>query len=187
MTSTIPPIQRYQRTMICHKYITTIYNNSVRNTTYPPKLKITPATKEIICPSVFFLQYLKYLRKNYVLKSTITSLNNYLLIYADSTAYNMLHSHLKIARNPLIKTDCVVLLFTDPSKSIDCLNHNLCIAQLQACVFDHLSLKYIMSYLKGRFQRSKVGTSFTSGNNIFPRSHRDLYWAHSYSIYTLMI
>ena len=43
-----------------------------------------------------------------------------------------------------------------------CLNHNLLIAKLLAYGFDRLSLNYVMSYLKGRFQKIKIGTCYSS-------------------------
>ena len=53
-------------------------------------------------------------------------------------------------------------LLTDLSKAFDCLNHNLLIAKLHAYGFDSLSLNYITSYLKGRSQRTRIGTSYSS-------------------------
>ena len=53
-------------------------------------------------------------------------------------------------------------LLTDLSKAFDCLNHNLLIAKLHAYGFDNSSLMFIQSYLKGRKQRTIVGTSYSS-------------------------
>ena len=57
-------------------------------------------------------------------------------------------------------------LLTDLSKAFDCLNHNLLIAKLHAYGFDDSSLNYILSYLRGRKQRTKVGISYSSWSNI---------------------
>ena len=59
------------------------------------------------------------------------------------------------------KKSCGALL-TDLSKAFDVLNHTLLIAKLEAYGLDIKSLKYILSYLKGRFHRTKVGNSFSS-------------------------
>ena len=49
----------------------------------------------------------------------------------------------------------------DLSKAFDCLPHELLIAKLAAYGLDKVSLKLISHYLRGRFQRVKIGTSFT--------------------------
>ena len=56
----------------------------------------------------------------------------------------------------------LVALLTDLSKAFDCLNHNLLIAKLHAYGIDRMSLNYIMSYLKGRLQRTKIGISYST-------------------------
>ena len=53
-------------------------------------------------------------------------------------------------------------LTTDLSKAFDCLNHELIIAKMQAYGFDNTSLLYILSYLTGRKQRTKVNNSFSN-------------------------
>ena len=54
----------------------------------------------------------------------------------------------------------------DLSKAFDCLNHDLLIAKLHAYGFSKSSLKIIMSYLKDRWQRTKINTSFTSWSEL---------------------
>ena len=53
-------------------------------------------------------------------------------------------------------------LLTDLSKAFDCLLHDLLIAKLHAYGFDIYSLRLIMSYLSGRFQRVKIRNSYSS-------------------------
>ena len=50
----------------------------------------------------------------------------------------------------------------DLSKAFDCLPHDLLLAKLSAYGFSQNSLKVLHSYLSGRFQRTKVGSSFSS-------------------------
>ena len=50
----------------------------------------------------------------------------------------------------------------DLSKAFDTINHKLLIAKLHAYGFQKESLDILMSYLKGRFQRVKVNTSFST-------------------------
>ena len=53
-------------------------------------------------------------------------------------------------------------LLTDLSKAFDCIDHELLIAKLHAYGFDNDALKFIYSYLKGRKQRTKVNSSYSS-------------------------
>ncbi|XP_057290348.1 uncharacterized protein LOC130613047 [Hydractinia symbiolongicarpus] len=53
-------------------------------------------------------------------------------------------------------------LLTDLSKAFDCLLHDLLIAKLHAYGFDMYSLRLIMSYVSGRFQRVKIKNSYSS-------------------------
>ena len=53
-------------------------------------------------------------------------------------------------------------LLTDLSKAFDCIDHELLIAKLHAYGLDTDSLKFIYSYLKGRKQRTKINSSYSS-------------------------
>ena len=52
-------------------------------------------------------------------------------------------------------------ILTDLSKAFDCLNHDLLIAKLNAYGFSIDALKFTRSYLRGRKQRTKVGSEFS--------------------------
>ena len=54
----------------------------------------------------------------------------------------------------------------DLSKAYDCIVHDLLIAKLEAYGFDRDSLRFMYSYLTGRGQRVKVGSSCSSLGNI---------------------
>ena len=57
-------------------------------------------------------------------------------------------------------------ILMDLSKAFDCLNHDLLIAKLHAYGFSKSSLQIIMSYLKDRWQRTKINSSFSSWSEL---------------------
>ena len=57
-------------------------------------------------------------------------------------------------------------LTTDLSKAFDCVNHDLLIAKIVSYDFDYKSLSYILSYLNGRKQRTKVKNAFSTLTDI---------------------
>ena len=54
----------------------------------------------------------------------------------------------------------------DLSKAYDCIEHDLLIAKLEAYGFDRDSLKFMYSFLTGRGERVKVGSSYSSFGKI---------------------
>ena len=60
----------------------------------------------------------------------------------------------------------VGLRMMDLSKAFDCISHDHIIAKLYAYGFDKGSLKFIYSYLKGRCQRVKINTNYSSWKDI---------------------
>ena len=57
-------------------------------------------------------------------------------------------------------------ILMDLSKAFDCLNHDLLLAKLHAYGFSKTSLALIRSYLKKRWQRTKINTSFSSWSEL---------------------
>ena len=66
-------------------------------------------------------------------------------------------------------------LLTDLSKAFDCLSHDLIIAKLHAYGFDIKSLKYIYSYLKGRWQKVKANGEYSTWLEILMWFHKAQY------------
>ena len=156
--------------MICHKYITNIYNNTLIHTSYPFDLKkgeITPVHKKdettneenyrpiSILPTVYKILYSQiYAYFNRKLSANVD--------FVKGMAPNMRYYHFWKNWKSLDNRRSCGALLTGLSKAVDCLNHNLLIAKLHAYGFDILSLQYITSYLIGRVQRNKVGKIFSS-------------------------
>ena len=55
---------------------------------------------------------------------------------------------------------------TDLSKAFECIDHKLLIAKLHDYSFDTDTLKFIYFYLKGRKQRTKINSSYSSYTEI---------------------
>lgn len=55
----------------------------------------------------------------------------------------------------------------DLSKAFDTINYELLIAKLEAYGFDKSSLAIILNYLRNRWQRIKMNTSFSSWAELF--------------------
>ena len=58
------------------------------------------------------------------------------------------------------------MVLMDLSKTYDCLPHDLVLAKMEANGFSIDSIKLMHSYLVGRRQRVKIGTSFTARQKI---------------------
>ena len=161
---------------LCNPYITKLYNTSTISCIFPENLK-----KAEISPG--FKHEDKTCKSNYRPTSILPSVSkvfersmylpidefmaNYLSPYlcgfrqGYSTQYSLI-SMLKKWRKALDKKDIAAALTTDLSKAFDCLNHELLIAKMNAHGFSHDSLRFILSYLTNRKQRTKVNNSFST-------------------------
>ena len=62
----------------------------------------------------------------------------------------------------LDKSWVVGTVLMDPSKAYDCLPHELLLAKLSAYGFGQSAIALISNYLSNRFQRVKIGSTFSS-------------------------
>ena len=53
-------------------------------------------------------------------------------------------------------------LFTDLSKTFDCLSHDLLVAKLNAYGFNMSAFRFVHNYLKNCFQRTKINSEYSS-------------------------
>ena len=58
-------------------------------------------------------------------------------------------------------------VFVDFSKAFDTINHDLLIAKLEAYGYTNNALLFMLSYLKNRFQRVSINSSFSTWEKIF--------------------
>ena len=77
-----------------------------------------------------------------------------------STRHALLRLTVKCKRS-LDERNCVGAVFMDLSKAVDCVNHELLVAKLEAYGFSRYALTLIHSYLYKRKQRVKVNGSFS--------------------------
>ena len=75
----------------------------------------------------------------------------------------------------------------DLSKAFDCISHDLLIGKLHAYGLDKPSLKLIYSYLKGRKQKVKINSDFSTWKDIISGVHKVLCSVHYYLIFSLTI
>ena len=94
-------------------------------------------------------------------------LSDYLCGYRKD--YNAQHAILALRekwKSSLDKNGYAGAVLMDLSKAFDCLNHELLIAKLHAYGFSKESLELIRSYLKNRWQRTKINNSFSSWSEL---------------------
>ena len=160
---------------LCAPFLATIYSNSVTTGEFPPDLKqadITPGHKKnettlknnyrpiSILPTVSKV-YERNMYKDiehYMQKYLSSKLCGFRKGY--STQYALI-AMIEKWKKALDKSYNVAAVLTDLSKAFDSLNHELIIAKLEAYGFSKSALRYIYSYLKNRFHRTKVNNTFS--------------------------
>ena len=162
------------------RILTAIFNNCIRSKSFPDILK-----RADICP-VFKKGDITD-KTNYRPISTLSNLSkvferllyNQLENYMETKLSKLLtgfrknhstqHALLKAIetwKEHLNKGDKVGAIFMDLSKAFDTLDHNLLLAKLKAYGLDFNSISFINSYLSNRYQRCKIGSSFSKWGKI---------------------
>ena len=83
------------------------------------------------------------------------------------STHHALIAMIENTKNVIDKGGTFGALLTDLSKAFDCMTHDLLIAKVHALNFDMNALNLIFDYLKGRKQRVKINSSFSSYLDIF--------------------
>ena len=158
----------------------TSFNNAILSNTFPDPLKIVDVT-------AVFKKGDKNDKTNYrpisVMKAFATvferllfkQLNKFIelkfspLLCGFRKGHNTQHALINLLedwRTQLDNKKVIGTILCDLSKAFDTLSHDLMIAKLSAYGIDYFSLKFIDNYLTNRKQRCKVGSSYSSWENI---------------------
>lgn len=155
-------------------------NSSFRSATFPESLKLADVTP-------IFKKGDKFLKENYRPVSILPCLSkvfervifSQLSNYFDSifhvslsgfrSKYCTQHAILQMIGqwNQCLDTGGVIgAVLMDLSKAFDCIDHELLLAKLSAYGINPTSLNLIKCYLNNRFQRTKVGSTYSSWKKI---------------------
>ena len=161
--------------IVCN-YLSSIYNNSKKDHSYPSSLKVADVTpihkaKERILLKnyrpVSLIPIISKLYERNMYNQIITYMENFLSPYL--FGYRKGHSTeqclfimIEMWKKALDNKKVAGAILTDLSKAFDCLSHDLLIAKLEAYGFEKSALEFIYNYLKDRKQRTKINGSYSS-------------------------
>ena len=169
-----------QNRELCAPYLTKIYSDVVNTGNFPNELKnadIKPGHKKDETTlktnyrPVSILPTVSKLFERNMYKDIDTYVGQFLSPYlcgfrkGFSTQYSLM-AMVEKWKKALDKNERAAALLTDLSKAFDCLNHELMIAKLAAYGFSRSALTLINSYLKNRYQRTKVNNVFSQWSSI---------------------
>ena len=165
---------------IASEYLANIYNKCKNEYMYPISLKVADVTP-------LHKRKEKTLLKNYRPVSLIPIVSKLF----ERNMFQQIISYIDIFLSPYLfgyrkgrsTEQCLVIMIemwkkaldnkksggailTDLSKAFDCLNHDLLIAKLDAYGFHKDALKFILSYLKERKQRTKINGSYSTWRDL---------------------
>ena len=157
-----------------------MFNTSIDKSVFPSDLKyanVTPTYKKDDCTnkenyrSISILPSTSKVFERLMSDQIISFVNNIISPYLCGfrKGYNPQHALLRLLNNlnkSLDQKKKVGILMIDLSKAFDCIPHDLLIAKLHAYGFDVKSLTLIHSYLKGRRQRVKINSEFSSWKDV---------------------
>ena len=157
-----------------------LYNCSVENHEFPNNLKhalVTPLFKKddntdksnyrpiSVLPSISKI----FERLMFKQLSTFIEIKISQYLCGFRKGYNTQHALMKLfdkLNKNIDKGIKVGIFMMDLSKAFDCISHNLLIGKLHAYGLDKPSLKLIYSYLKGRKQKVKINSDFSTWKDV---------------------
>ena len=176
----IPSKHLKQNSDICSPILTKLFNKCIRNDEFPNELKladITPIfkkgdnTSEKNYRPISILPSVSKIYERLMQKQIISHIDKYLSPYLCGfrKGYNSQYALISLVE----KWKCILdqngyagAILMDLSEAFDTLNHQLLIAKLHAYGFSNASLSLIHSYLKNRWQRTKINKSFSSWSEL---------------------
>ena len=176
----IPPKVVKDSFMVLTPPLTKLFNTSVEENLFPSDLKyanVSPhykkddSTKKENYRPISILPSISKIFERLMFQQITSHVSNILSPYLCGfrKGYNAQHALLRLKNKlnkSLDKNENVGLVMMDLSKAFDCIPHNLLIAKLYVYGFDKNSLRLIHSYLKGRHQRVKINSEYSSWKNI---------------------
>ena len=177
----IPPQILKENEDIFAPLLSTIFNNSLLQKTFPEDLKlgdITPlfksdkTTEKRNYRPITVLSALSKVFERLLYAQMVDFADTFLVPYLCGfrKGFNTQHALLRlidICKNSLDKKGVVGALLMDLSKAFDCIDHELLIAKLNAYGFCNDAQLLIYNYLSGRRQRVKLNGSFSTWRETF--------------------
>ena len=176
----IPPKHLKQSSEVCGSVLKKLVNQAMRDNYFPEELKvadITPTFKkgDATCVKnyrpVSVLPAVSKIYERIIHKQITNHIEKYLSPYlcgyrkGFNTQYALI-SLIEKWKETLDSHGYAGAILMDLSKAFDTLNHELLIAKLHAYGFSKESLELIFSYLKNRWQRTKINKSFSSWSEL---------------------
>ena len=172
----IPPKILKDNADICKPIFHNLVNNCIETNIFPDGLKpadVTPVYKKEDSTNVKNYRPISVLPiaskiferviQEQIASYMDTHLSPFLCGYRSGySAQHALISLLEKWKITLDKKGYAGAVLMDLSKAFDCINHELMIAKLEAYGFSREANALIYSYLKNRFQRTRINTSFSS-------------------------
>ena len=177
----IPPKILKASSVLTSEYLQEMINRDINSSTFPSILKKTtvnpnhkgdePTLEKNYRPICNLSILSKIYEKNIneqILEYMEKHLSSFIFGYRKGSGpqYCLL-TMVEMWRKALDEGKVAGAILTDLSKAFDCISHDLLIAKLEAYGFEKSALKLVYDYLRKRPQRTKIGYSYSSWQEIF--------------------
>ena len=162
---------------ICAAALYRIVNNAISCCSFPDKLKLADIaplhkkddkTNKVNFRSISMVPVVSKIFERIMQFQIVFFINEILCSYMSGyrKGYNTQYAlmcYLKTGKKSLDNHGYAGLVIMDISKAFDTINYELLIAKLHAYGFTNPALKMVYSYLKNRWHRTKINTTFSTG------------------------